>query len=160
MGTKMHKPGVTCRVNRAVVVVLVAAACGRPSPAAPTVARCVPHGIELYGADLDPIDDADRAALEIRIYQSGAWTRESLEPHRLEQGCLSPAEIDRVTRALDSATWMRVVTPGKRCEGKTPSAIYFANGNPVGELYSCESTFDDATWAALHDIEAIVKHAP
>jgi hypothetical protein len=152
-------PRVGLRVNRAFVLATVAA-CSRPAPSAPAAAHCGPPGIEIYGADLDPIADDERAAIEIRIYQSGAWTREMIEPYRLDHGCLTAADLDRVTRALDRATWMHVVSPGARCAGKTPSAIYFTNGLKAGELSSCEATFDEATWAALHDIEAVVKHAP
>jgi hypothetical protein len=138
---------------------LILAACARPAPSAPVSPACGPQGMELYGADIQPIADSDRAAIEIRVYRSGAWTREVHEPHGLEHGCLGSAELERITRALDRATWMRVVTPGKRCDGPAPSVVYFANGTAAGELYSCESTFDAATWTALDEIEAVLAAA-
>ncbi|HEY5925245.1 MAG TPA: hypothetical protein VIV11_26360 [Kofleriaceae bacterium] len=140
----------------AVVVFGLVTACGArqpSSPPAPTSACAA--GMELYGVDVDPVDDSDEAREQLRIYTSGAWTYEA--NGATERGCLEQRDVARVERALDRATWMQTVTAAPCTHAAAPpTTIYYVNGAQVHEAHGCSAILDDPTRNALAEIDAIV----
>jgi len=134
-----------------------------PARKAPPPKGCVARGTPILEVDRKADKGAKLATSSFKIFESGAWTYESVdaegkagEPRR---GCFAGDDLAKVKEDV-KAPW-KVTTAKFHCMAYSASFVeYLVNGKLVYTARVCSGqTLDDASTKALEDLDARAKAA-
>jgi hypothetical protein len=135
------------------------------APAAPPAADgCKPTGAVLFQIDHKVEPGAQLATSAVKLYASGAWTRDETDaeskPQPRAQGCLARPDVKPVVDALHAAPW-KITTARVHCMAMSPSYTeYRVDGKLVFTQKLCSGqNLDDKSRAALDKAIALVEPA-
>jgi hypothetical protein len=139
----------------------------RPAPAAPPAPPpasdgCKPTGAVVFQIDHKVDPGAKLATSVVKLYATGAWTRDETDPEGKPQPrastCVARPDVKQVADALHAAPW-KVTTARIHCMAMSPAYTeYRVDGKLVFTQKLCSGqTLDDKSRAALDKAIALAE---
>ncbi len=138
-------------------------AAASPDAPKPAPQACRPSGPVLFEIDHRVEPGAKLATSAIKVFASGAWTRDEADadgkPLAQTSGCFAKPDVKQLDATVHAATWKRSIARIHCMAMSSAFTVFQVDGKPVFTQHVCgHENLDDASRAKLDAAVAQVEH--